>query len=79
MARSKATRTLIARLKSGEGVGMRGLESVGSAEPHLVVAAVGCVRDGEFTLADGVVGHVLGVVDATEELVGEGIVRVVRR
>jgi hypothetical protein len=57
--------------KRGEGAGVRGLESVGSAEPHLVVGAVGCARDRKFTLSDGLVAHVLSVINATEKLMGE--------
>jgi hypothetical protein len=62
-------------IESAEGIGVRGLESVGAAEPHLVVTAGGGVRDGQFALVNGVVAHVLGVVDAAEKLVGLGIAR----
>ena len=49
---------------------MRGLESVGATEPHLVVTAGGVVGCCKLTFVDGIVGHVLGVVDAAEKLVG---------
>src|SRR5271156_309558 len=61
--------------ESSDGVGMSGLKSVGATEPHLVVAAVGCIGDGQFALVDGVVGHLLGIVDAAEKLVGLGVAR----
>ena len=57
-----------------EGAGMGGFESVGASEPHVVFATVGRVGYGQFTLVNGGVRLVLGVVDAAEELVGVGVV-----
>jgi hypothetical protein len=54
---------------------VRGLISVGATEPHLIVAIRRCIRDGELALVDGVVGHLLSVIDATEKLVGLAIMR----
>jgi hypothetical protein len=62
--------------KRAQGVGMRRLESVGPTEPHLIVTAgrvAGCC---ELTFVNGIVGHVLSIVDAAEELVGLAIARV---
>ena len=53
---------------------MRGLEPIGAAQPHLIVAAGGRVGDGQFALVDGVVGHLLCVVDAAEKLVSDCVV-----
>src|SRR5712664_3759242 len=49
---------------------MRRLESVGATEPQLIVTAGGVAGYCELTLADGIVSHVLSIVDATEKLVG---------
>ena len=61
-------------VEGGDGIGVRGLEPVGAAEPHLVVAVGGCVGDGKFALVDGAVGHLLRVEDAAEKLMGESVV-----
>ena len=62
--------------KRAQRVGMRRLESVGATEPHLIVTAVGVVGDCELTLMDGVVGHILSIVDAAEKLMGLTVARV---
>jgi hypothetical protein len=55
---------------------MRGLESVSPTEPHLIVTAGGIAGCCELTFADGVVAHVLSIVNAAEKLVGLAIARV---
>src|ERR1700733_763814 len=69
----EASADLDGKIESGDGIGVRGLEPVGAAEPHLIVAARRSVGNGELALANGAVGYVLGIVDAAEKLVGLGI------
>jgi hypothetical protein len=52
---------------------MRRLESVSPTEPHLIVTAVGVAGCCELTFVDGIVAHVLSVVNAAEKLVGLAI------
>src|ERR1700738_2782413 len=61
--------------KRTQRVGMRGLESVGPPEPHLIVTAGGGGSCCKFTLMDGVIGHLLSIVNAAEKLMGLGIAR----
>src|SRR5258708_39992413 len=49
---------------------MRRLEAVGATEPQTVVTAGGVAGYRELTFVDGIVSHVLSIVDATEKLVG---------
>ena len=55
---------------------MRGLEPVGPTEPHLIITAGGGAGGCQLTLMDGIVCHLLSIVDAAEELVGLAIARV---
>jgi hypothetical protein len=54
---------------------MRGLESVGPTEPHLIITAGGGAGGCQLTLMDGVVGDFLSIVDAAEKLVSLSIAR----
>ena len=63
--------------KCREGAGVGCFVSVSTGEPHVIVAVVGCVGDGKFTLVDGGVGLVLRVVDTAEELMGLSVAGVV--
>jgi hypothetical protein len=52
---------------------MRGFESVGATEPHLIVTAGGVAGCCKLTLVDGTIAHVLSIVDAAEKLVSLSI------
>ena len=54
-------------------VGMGRLKSVGATEPHLIVTAGRVVEGSELTLMDGIVAHLLSIVDAAEKLMGLSI------
>src|SRR5258707_15574638 len=55
-------------------VGMGGLESVGPTEPHLIVTAGGGIGYCKLALMDGIVCHLLSIVDAAKKLMSFGIV-----
>jgi hypothetical protein len=59
--------------KRAQGVGMRRLESVGATEPYLIVTAGGVGGCGKLTFVDGIVGHILSIVDSAEKLVSLSI------
>jgi len=57
-------------------IGMRRLKTVSATETHQSVTAGGVTRCCELTFSDGVIGHVLSIVDAAEKLVGLAIARI---
>src|SRR5665213_1066524 len=64
---------LAGKRKGGQRTGMRGFHAIGSAQPHLGIAIARVLRGCEFARLDRGICHLLGIVDAAEQLVGVGI------
>ena len=64
----KGVSYLLRKRESHQRICSRCLEPVGTSQPHLGIAIVGIGSRRQFALPDGIIGHLLGIVDPAQKL-----------
>ena len=70
----EGTADLLRKRKCAKQIRVRGFQSIGASQPHLVVAHGRPGGGGQFAFLDGGIGHLLRIVNPAKKLVRHGVV-----